>query len=137
VPVLIDTSGLYALADRGDPAHRSMHAFLAATRDVYVVPLTVVPEVDYLVAERLGVRVELSLLRALAAGEFQLEGLLPGDFDRSIELIEQYSDSDIGFVDASIVALAERLRIERILTLDQRHFRMFRPRHCAAFELVP
>jgi hypothetical protein len=46
-------------------------------------------------------------------------------------------DSALGLVDVSIIALAERLRITRVLTLDQRHFRFVRPRHCAAFEVVP
>jgi predicted nucleic acid-binding protein len=41
------------------------------------------------------------------------------------------------FVDAIIVAIAERLNITRVLTLDVRDFRMFSPRHCAAFELLP
>src|ERR671932_26390 len=41
---------------------------------------------------------------------------------RSAELIDQYADSDIGFVDTSIVAVAERLTITRILTLDRRHY---------------
>jgi len=50
--------------------------------------------------------------------------------------VDQYTDSVLGLVDASIIALAERLRITRVLTLDQRHFRFVRPRHCAAFEVV-
>ena len=56
---------------------------------------------------------------------------------RSAELIDQYADSDIGFVDASILAVAERLAITRILTLERRHFGMLRPRHCSSFTLVP
>ncbi len=94
-------------------------------------------EVDYLVANRLGVRVEIAMLRALAKGDLRLEGLTPMDLQRAIDLIEQYADSNIGLADASIMAIAERLRITRILTLDHRRFRMLRPKHCAAFELVP
>ena len=51
--------------------------------------------------------------------------------------MSRYADARIDYVDCMIVALAERLGVTRILTLDQRHFRLFRPRHCPAFELLP
>lgn len=51
--------------------------------------------------------------------------------------MEQYADSRIDWVDCTIAAMAERLRITRILTLDQRHFRILRPTHTAAFDLKP
>jgi predicted nucleic acid-binding protein len=53
------------------------------------------------------------------------------------EILDQYADARIDFGDATIVALAERLGITRILTTDQRHFRLFRPRHCTALEILP
>lgn len=67
----------------------------------------------------------------------RVENLMAPDLTRSLELMEQYADSAIGFVDASVIALAERLRITRQLTLNQRHFRFVRPRHCPAFDIVP
>jgi predicted nucleic acid-binding protein len=51
--------------------------------------------------------------------------------------MRQYADSDIGFVDASIVAVAERLNVRKIVTLDRRHFGLIRPRHCEAFAILP
>jgi len=59
------------------------------------------------------------------------------DFRRSFQLLETYSDVNIGFVDASLVAIAERLKISRILTTDRKHFSIIRPRHCHTFELLP
>ncbi len=110
---------------------------MEGTSDVLPVPVMVLPEADYLVANRLGVRVELAMLRAIVGGKFRLAPVTADDLSRCVELIEQYADSDIGLVDASLVAVAERLRITRILTLDRRHFRMLRLRHCDAFEFVP
>lgn len=135
--ILVDTSGLFALADADSEAHNAVRSYMEQTRELLLVPITVVPEADYLIATRLGVSVELTLLRAIAAGEFRLEPVTNADLVRCVELIERYADSDIGFVDASLVAVAERLQVVRILTLDHRHFRMFRPRHCPAFDLVP
>lgn len=135
--ILVDTSGLYALVDARDPRHGDVRAHVEGTVESLLLPVTVLPEADYLVAGRLGVRVEIALWRSVLAGEFGLEAFTAADLRRAVELIEQYSGSDIGLVDASIVAIAERLRIARILTLDHRHFGMIRPRHCPAFELVP
>ena len=43
----------------------------------------------------------------------------------------------IGFVDASLVAIAERLQIEAIATTDRRHFESIRPKHTRTFRLLP
>ena len=137
MPVLVDTNVLVALADASDPHHAAVVGFMASTSDVLLVPITVVPEVDYLVTRTMGIQAALAVLQSVRSGEFMLEGVTMADFDRGIELVGQYADGDIGFVDASIVAIAERLRITRILTLDRRHFGMVRPKHCPAFELVP
>jgi predicted nucleic acid-binding protein len=137
VTVLVDTGGLYALADADSEAHEAVRAYLEQSDEVLLVPVTVLPEADYLIASRLGVQVELGMLRSIVGGEFRLEPVTMGDLARSVEIIEQYADSDVGFVDASLVAVAERLGVRRILTLDHRHFRMLRPRHCDTFELVP
>jgi uncharacterized protein len=134
---LVDTSGLVVLADADQIQHRSAFAFIESTREALLVPVTVLPEADYMLTKRLGPRAALAMLRSIAADEFRLEQLSTADLSRSLELMSKYADSSIGLVDASIVAMAERLGITRILTLDRRHFGMIRPRHCAAFELVP
>jgi uncharacterized protein len=43
----------------------------------------------------------------------------------------------LGLVDASVITIAERLRIGTIATLNRRDFTVVRPRHVEAFELVP
>lgn len=134
--VLVDTNALFALANADDENHDQVKEYVESTDDVLLLPITVLPEIDYLVTKHLGVQVEIALLRDIAAGAFRLETMSDDDVIRATDLVEQYSDSDIGFVDASIVAIAERLNVTRILTGDQ-HFRMIRPRHCAYFELVP
>ena len=56
---------------------------------------------------------------------------------RVAELVKQYGDFPLGTVDASVIALAERLNITSIATLDIRHFSAVRPRHIGAFTFVP
>jgi hypothetical protein len=53
------------------------------------------------------------------------------------ELVNRYSDLNLGLVDASVVTVAERLGIVSLATLNHRDFVVVRPRHCDAFELIP
>jgi predicted nucleic acid-binding protein len=47
------------------------------------------------------------------------------------------NDKELGAVDASVVAIAERLGVREIATLDRRHFSVVRPRHADVFSIVP
>ena len=84
-----------------------------------------------------GTDAEARLLRELEASSLGFEPFQPGDLDRVAELIETYADLRLGTVDASVIAIAERLGATTIATLDRRHFTVVRPRHVDAFELVP
>jgi predicted nucleic acid-binding protein len=76
-------------------------------------------------------------VRALAQGELRVESLAEGDWTRTADLMVAYADLPLGFVDASIVALAERLGVTAVLTTDRRHFGVVRPRHAERLVLVP
>ena len=98
---------------------------------------TVRTEVCYLLARESGPRLEAEFLRSLAAGDFQLTEPTPADLDRAADLVTTYADFPLGAVDATVIALAERLAITEIATLDHRHFAAVRPRHTNAFTLRP
>jgi uncharacterized protein len=135
MPLLLDTGPLYALADADDAWHPRVRDFLAARSDVLLVPVTVLPEVTYLLTSRLGEAVERRFVASLAARELAIEDLKPADVTRCRDLMDRYPD--IGFVDASVIAMAERLRLAAIVTTDRRHFGQVRPAHRPAFELLP
>ena len=59
------------------------------------------------------------------------------DLGRCAELVKQYSDLPLGATDACLVALAERLEIVELATLDRRHFSIVRPGHVDSLSLVP
>lgn len=134
---LVDTGILYAMADMDDAWHESVKTFFQNTLDVLVVPVTVLPEICYLLNNHLGRDSEKKLIASIIQGELRIEGLTNDDFRRSFQLLETYSNMNIGFVDASMVAIAERLKIHRILTTDRKHFSIIRPRHCRVFDLLP
>jgi len=135
--ILVDTGPLYAMADRDDDWHARVVRFLGGSRAELIVPVAVLPEAAYLLATHLGADAERKLVRSLASGEMALAELTIRDLRRTLELLDRYAAARIGFVDATVVATAERLRISRILTTDRRDFSLIRPRHCKAFELLP
>jgi predicted nucleic acid-binding protein len=59
------------------------------------------------------------------------------DYERMAFLVETYADLPLGMVDASVVAVAERLNIAKFLTINRRDFAVVRPSHVDAFELLP
>ena len=135
--ILVDTGPLVAEADRGDADHLRVRAFFASNREPLLVPVTVLPEVCYLLGRRVGVTAEAAFVRSMGARELTLEPVTVQDLERVAELLETYADARLDFVDACVVAVAERLRINRVATLDHRDFGIIRPRHTAAFELLP
>lgn len=136
-PILVDTGPLYAMADRDDDWHLRIVRFLERSRDELVIPITVLPEAAYLFAAHLGPEAERKLVQSIVSGEMAVEELTLQDLGRTLELLRRYEDARIGFVDATVVAIAERLKIPRILTTDRRDFSLVRPRHCKEFELLP
>jgi predicted nucleic acid-binding protein len=100
-----------------------------------VIPALVIAEVCYLVGRRLGASAEAEFLRSLA--DHDIEAPHMQDWDRMAALVEQYADFPLGAVDASVVALAERLGTDVVVTLDRRHFGAVRPLHREAFRLLP
>jgi uncharacterized protein len=59
------------------------------------------------------------------------------DWSRSLTLVTQYLDRPLGLVDASIVAVAERLSIVELATMNGRDFYLGRPNHVDGFVLLP
>jgi hypothetical protein len=76
-------------------------------------------------------------LEDVARGALAVESPTRPDRERAAVLLRQYRDLKIGYVDATTVAIAERLKEARIATTDRRRFLAIQPRHLDAFELLP
>ena len=135
IRVIADTGAIIALLDEDDKHHAAV-VEVAQSFDL-LIPITVLPEVDYLVTKYLGEAVVRSFLEAMTEGEFIYLPIEIEEIRRTTEIMARYSDIPIGFVDASLVALAESLNIHRILTLDRRHFNIIRPEGIDYLELLP
>ena len=133
--ILADTGFLFALLDRDDDHHEEAAELLKSGRESVIVPAVVLPEVCYLAHKYLGAAVEASFLDGLLRGELALEWGQTEDLRRAVGILR--SRPDFGMVDATVMAVAERLRIRRIATFDRRHFGGFKPALWPAFELLP
>ena len=87
--------------------------------------------------EWLGRQALLRFLSDAEAGSYRIEPFLLEDLARCRVLVQTYSDLKLGLCDAAVAATAERLGIDRILTVDQRDFRTVRSSSGKPFRLLP
>jgi predicted nucleic acid-binding protein len=137
VALILDTGPLYASLDRSDQDHVRCRALIEGADEPLVIPAPVLVEVDYWIHQRLNPGALVALLGDVEAGAYRVEDLTPADYGRVRELCDRYADADIGFVDAAVFALVERLRESKLATLDHRHFALLRPGHRESIELIP
>ncbi len=122
MPVILDTGVLYAYYDRRDAWHRRSVDLVKNEPGPLIVPAPIIPEVDHLLGVRLGRRACGTFYDGLVDGSYFVADLSRDGYKRVIALNEQFSDLDLGFVDAAVVAVAETLQLLRIATTDRRHF---------------
>jgi predicted nucleic acid-binding protein len=134
---VIDSGVLYALVDAGDSLHDECVAAVSEERETIVVPMPTLPEVCTLIGSRLGSSRETAFIRHLADSDWRLEPLAAADIPRLLAIMSDAADQGIGFADAAVATIAERMGAVRIYTLDRRHFEIVRPRHVERFELLP
>jgi predicted nucleic acid-binding protein len=135
--MLWDTGPLYAAFDRDDKHHAASAALMRATTPPLLVPAPVLVEVCYHLQKHLGARAEIAFLHAVRQGQLRLLMPEPEDFERAVELVEQYQGFPLGIVDAHVMAMAERLGITKVASIDHRHFHAVKLRHCDGLELLP
>lgn len=70
---------------------------------------------------------------------YEYELPLPSDIARALELDAKFKKLNLGLVDGTVAAVAERRRVYRVLTTDRRDFAAVRvgPNLTRALELVP
>jgi predicted nucleic acid-binding protein len=135
--LICDTGPLYAAIDSADVDHATCARLLAESVEDLVVPAPVVVELDWLVGTRLGTAPFGEFLADVEDGGITVVDLVRSDYARVRELLGRYADLKLGFVDAAVVAVVERMGERKLATLDHRHFLTIRPRHVDALELLP
>jgi predicted nucleic acid-binding protein len=135
--ILLDAGGLVAVLNERDPNHRAAAAALDRESPPFVLSPFALAELDYMITRRVGVNVEIELLRDVATGAYDLAPFEATDVEKALEVVERYREHDVGLADASIVVLAGRYGTNRVLTLDERHFRTLRTPAGEPFAILP
>jgi uncharacterized protein len=124
--IVLDASGLLSALDESQPRHEDARRALENETPPYLLSPFVVAEVDHLIVRDVGVNAELDFLRAVTDRTYELIPFEVDDVARAREISVRYRDLRIGVADAALVVLAERYGTNRVLTLDERHFRALR-----------
>jgi len=133
---IADTGFIVALLNREDLRHNEVVSIYLQYSTI-IVTQTVLAEVAYLVGRESGNLTVVAFLKGLTDSRFKIVPLTDLDLNRVAEILEQYHDSRIDFVDATVMAVAERYKTKIVLTIDFRDFIIFRPKHCLNFEIKP
>ncbi|MDQ3629857.1 MAG: PIN domain-containing protein [Actinomycetota bacterium] len=134
--ILVDTSGLLAAVDSAQRHHSEAARSLAAATAPLLLSPFVLAELDYLLATRVGELARSSLLAEVARGAYELQPFWAGDVQQARTIIERHAHLGVSLADASIVVLAARHKIQDVLTLDERHFRVLNANR-RPFRLLP
>ncbi|MDA8341100.1 MAG: PIN domain-containing protein [Actinomycetota bacterium] len=135
--LLVDTNVFLAAADRRSDRHGECAALLRTHASEIATTVPVIAETSWLILDRLGTRSQSEFVRMVVAGRPEALDLTATDWRRCAELVEHDTDLRLDVMDASLVAVAERLGAQAIATMNRRDFAVVRPSHVEAFELVP
>ncbi|MDQ3701988.1 MAG: PIN domain-containing protein [Chloroflexota bacterium] len=135
--LVLDTGPLYASLDRSDADHHTCRRLIETATELLIVPAPVLVEVDYWIRKWLHAGVLVAVLDDVASGAYVVEELTASDYQRVRQICDRYADAAVGFVDAAVLAIVERLNEPKLATLDRRHFGLLRPRHVDVLRLLP
>lgn len=124
--ILVDTGPLVALYNAADSEHRSCVAILKTLQEPLYSTLPVLTEAFHILEPG-------SRNANLLCQFIEKKGLKIGYMDdirlqRALELMQKYADNPMDFADASLLVIAEQLKIEKVFTLDRNDFNSYRIR---------
>jgi uncharacterized protein len=135
--ILLDTSGLLAALIRSECDHLGAKAVLEGEHRPLVLSPFVLAELDYFVTRYLGPPGEARLLDEVVRDVYSLADFGVDEVREAAAVIDAHPELEIGLADASLVVLAGRYDTDRVLTLDERHFRALRTPAGKPFTILP
>jgi len=121
---LVDTGPLIALFDPADADHRPCERILAGIREPLYTSVPVLTEAFHLLTP--GSTGSQRLMDFVTAHGLHLWYFDDRSLHRAFELMVRYADHPMDLADASLVVVAEALRVRKIFTIDRRNFTTYR-----------
>jgi uncharacterized protein len=114
--ILIDAGPIIALFDRDDKYHEKMKNFIKAGKYKFYTTSAIITEVSHMLA--FNVNVQIDFLEWIMKEGVILQEIKQNDISRIIELTKKYKDRPMDFADATLVILAEKTGIKKIISID-------------------
>jgi predicted nucleic acid-binding protein len=137
VALVLDTGVVLALLNARDRYHRACVQMAEGTREPFVIPAAILGELDYWISKRMEPAAWRIFVEDIDRGAYLLEPTTEDDLVRTVALQAQYPSLSLGFVDAAVIAVCERLGERKVATVDRRDFSAIVPRHAPYLELLP
>lgn len=134
--ILVDTGPLVALIDRSERSHARCVSALASASRPMVTTWPVITEAMFLLHDAAGWSAQEPLWGTIELGDLVIHDIDAELRARSRQLMHQYRNVPMSLADATLVALAESLRLRQVFTLDS-DFRIYRPLGRGVFEVIP
>lgn len=114
--ILIDSGPLTALFDKDDKYHKPIKDFVKGKNYKFVTSSAVITEVTHLLD--FSINAQLNFFQWILSEGIILEDIKISEIARIIELTKKYSDRPMDFADATLVIVAERTGIRKIISID-------------------
>ena len=131
--ILIDSGPLVALFDASDQYHQSSLEFLKYNQHPLVTTLASITEVLFLLD--FSRNAQADFLEWIYRGGVEVSPIELAAMKRIRQLMLKYADLPMDFADACLVYLAEKLKMDTILTID-RDFSIYRIRGRRKFKII-
>lgn len=122
--LIIDTGPMVALFDPQDADFNGCHEILKAVQEPLYSTEAILTEAFHILDPNS--RGAYGLMQFIREDFVSIVALGKDDIGRSFELMDQYSDCPMDFADATLIAIAERLKIKSVFTLDINDFSTYK-----------
>lgn len=117
---IIDAGPLIALFNKRDKHHAKIIDFLRQYTGTLTTSWPVITEVTHMLSFH--VQAQLDFLTWIQRGGLSIEELSSLELDRIITMTEKYQNVPMDLADASLVAIAEKLHVHEIITIDSDYY---------------
>ena len=125
--ILVDTGPLVALFDPANADHDGCVKRLAVIDEPLCTTIPILTEAFHLLNP--GSIGSQRLMDFIAGGGLGVWYLDVAGLNRAFELMVRYADHPMDLADASLVVLAETLKLRKVFTLDRNDFTTYRIQH--------
>jgi predicted nucleic acid-binding protein len=132
--VLLDTGPLVAVLDRGDPLHAACVDLWHDIADRCITTEAVVTEATHLIGRAGGSPLPLELL---LAAHIPIVSIESAGHEHAVRLMRRYGTLPMDYTDATLVILADAVRLNKVFTLDWKGFSLYRRGNGEAFTILP